>query len=297
MSNTGSVAPGGDDPEPPAAGSSQRETGCGPSPDADRVWRRPNMRVSWIKAIPRGNGEPLLIGHHFSKTGGTSLIRHAQNMLGLRGFYTFGQDTNDQRLRNGQPLLMDLPRPRIDDIKILTGHGLIQQAINRFIGRDARLFTIIRDPFDRFASVYKHRLRTMPQEQWPTPEELFEQQRANPWSHELRRRFCKPESGPLPTGANGPDAQLVKALGRFDMILTTEHLDDQNEHLFAHIGLPGTRERARVYPETPDLGSVTREMVYERDGVDLAIHRRATRAWLANRSVNPYRLHATVEAG
>ena len=223
--------------------------------------------------MPKGDGPPVLIGHHFSKTGGTSIIRHAQKQLGLRGIYTYGWATNKQRHANGQPMFDELPKPRIDDIRVLTGHGLTRQVVNRFIGRDALLFTIVRDPFERFASVYKHRLRTLPEERWPTPRALFEEQRRSPFASEIKRRFCAPIRDPLDF------THVWSGLARFDMVLATEHLDDQNEHLFAHIGLSGTRERARVYPETPELGDVTREEVYERDAVDLQIHRRAVQAW------------------
>lgn len=239
--------------------------------------------TSWVRFVPKGDGAPLLIGHHFSKTGGTSIIRHAHRSLTLRGIYTYGPATNRQRRANGQPLLHELPRRRLDDVRVFTGHSLTRQAVNRFVGRDALLFTIVRDPFDRFASVYKHRWRTRPERHRPTPERLFEVQPPNPFASELLRRFAPP-------GADVNDwPTVIQALARFDVVLTTEHIDAQNGHLFAHIGMPGTTERARVYPEVPDLDEVTRERVYERDAVDRRIHERATAAWAQDGILQAFR--------
>ena len=242
--------------------------------------------TNWIRHVPKGKGAPMLIGHHFSKTGGTSIIRHSHQSLTMRGIYTYGRAMNRQRLENDQPLIYDEPRARLDAIKVLTGHGLTRHVVNLFTGRDALLFTIVRDPFERFASTYKHRQRTRPEGHKPTPEAMFTKQPPNPFASELVRRFAPP-------GADASDWPTVrKALAKFDMVMATELIDEQNEHLFAHIGLPGTRERARVYPEQPDLAGITRETIYERDPIDLEIHRRAVRAWRKRGKIQAFRPNA-----
>ena len=241
---------------------------------SDETTTAPKAPAALPERLGTPGGEPMLIGHHFSKTGGTSIIRHAREELGLRAFYTYGDAMNRQRRENGRRTLFEFPRRRHDQIKILTGHNLTREVLDLFAHRDILFFTIVREPWARFVSVLKHRRRTQPEEKWPKPGELMRVQPASPFATELRRRF-------------GDDPLAV--LARFDMVLTTEHLDEQNGALFAHIGLGPTTERVRVYPEKPDMGLVTPAMLRERDALDADIHARASRAWVEERSLQAFR--------
>lgn len=236
---------------------------------------------AWIRHVPRGSGAPLLICHHFPKTGGSTLLRHARTRLGPDRVHTFGRHNNADRIAAGLQLLTEWPQARVDRIAYLTGHHLTRQAVNRFTGRDARLVTLVRDPFERFRSLVKHIRRTRP-EDTREPEAIWADTSPNPAARELLHRF-------RPPGTAVELAEVVVTLRRFDAVLVTEHLDDQNPLVFAQLGLPGTRERARVYPEEPDTGAITREMVQERDAIDSEIHRRATRAWIRRGQLNAFR--------
>ena len=230
---------------------------------------------TWLpERLGTRGGEPMLIGHHFSKTGGTSIIRHARLALGQAGFHTFGAAMNRERRGRGEPLLTERPRHELDRIKVLTGHGLTREVLDLFAHRDILFFTIVREPWARFVSVYKHRHRVRPEGHRPTPGRLLRTQPANPFATELTDRF----------GGTDP----FDVLRRFDMVLTTEHLDEQNGALFRHIGLPPTAERVRVYPEKPDMGLVTPERLLKRDALDADIQRRAAHAWTHGRSLQAF---------
>ena len=241
---------------------------------SDETTTAPKAPAALPERLGTPGGEPMLIGHHFSKTGGTSIVRHAREELGLRAFYTYGDAMNRQRRENGRRTLFEFPRRRHDQIKILTGHNLTREVLDLFAHRDILFFTIVREPWARFVSVYKHRHRVRPEGHRPTPGRLLRTQPANPFATELTDRF----------GGTDP----FDVLRRFDMVLTTEHLDEQNGALFRHIGLPPTAERVRVYPEKPDMGLVTPERLLKRDALDADIQRRAAHAWTHGRSLQAF---------
>lgn len=219
---------------------------------------------------------PILVGYHFAKTGGTSLLRHAKKHLPSDQFHEYGSGSNARRREAGEQLLTELASDQLDRLLYVNGHGIDIDIARLFQRRKLCLFTVVRDPYDRFISSYKHRLRTKPKDQQPTPRELLDEQGENPFSSHVSGRFGS--------------GRLQAALGRFDCLVATEHLDVQSKQLFAFIGLPGAKERARVYPETPDLDGIRPEDIYARDPIDREIHQNAVAYWLKHKRLgNPYR--------
>lgn len=239
--------------------------------------------------------DPIIIMFHVSKTGGTSLLRHAAGaglLLRVRNrllrsvgisprqerVYVLGSTSNRNRAAAGWPNLEEMTEEQRNAIRYLGGHGVVLDTVRQFRHRPILMMTVYRDPYARFVSVYKHRQR-MKSGKGSSPEQLFEE-RPNPVSSNLMRRTGKDD--------------VAEMLPLFDAILVTERLDDDTARVFSHIGLGGVTKHARVYPEQPDMGSITREMVYERDAVDLQIHRRLTEHWQASDGdpdwpMNPFR--------
>lgn len=206
-----------------------------------------------------------LIGLHVDKTGGTSVNAHAVATLGDgEGYFVYGALANARRVMCGAPLLAEFPLERLDRTRLVFGHALELADAFLFPADRTLLFTIVRDPFERFVSKYKHYLRRDRRtHRNSSARAYFEQLRRDSFASVLFRTFGRF------TEATEPDtASLSEILANLDFVLWTAELDSQGSELFALLGLPPMTERHRVYPETPDLDGITREEIAAANPLD-----------------------------
>ena len=220
----------------------------------------------------------VLVGLHLAKTGGTSLHAHAKGCLPDRSqYYVCGVHEDAKRIMMGNPILSELD---LEEITFAFGHNLLLEDALLFSEERLVMFTIIRDPFHRFVSQYKHYFRTRTDSGRPkTALEFLEDYPTNPTACRLEDLF-----GRLAPGKNLSKQRISNILKNIDLVLTTERLDESSPILFEIIGMPGPTERSRVYPERPNLEGITPEYIYELSPIDKFIHDsvKATADWRVN---------------
>ena len=232
---------------------------------------------------------PVFIGLHFAKTGGTSILAHVVQHIDDRfAVHGYGPRANTERLFSGERLLEEYTDAELRRVRFVFGHGVNADVPALFPDARVRLFTVCRDPFDRFISSYKHHLRTGKSNRQLTARAFFDQSVENPFASAVLNGFGAyvPDNG---------DERLRETLRSFEFVLTTEHLDTQSAALFGQLDLPPLAIRKRVYPGTPDLGDLTREEIYARDDLDTTVNRSVNERFLdtADRggdTLNPFGL-------
>ncbi len=208
---------------------------------------------------------PILAGLHIDKTGGTSVQAHAAAMLGDGvGYSVSGALANATRVMRGDPLFAEYPPERVARIRLLFGHVLKLEDAFVFPEERLRLFTIVRDPFERFVSRYKHYLRRdRSTHHKNSARAFFEATRTDSAAAALFSSF-----GRFTESEVRDEAALAEVLANLDYVLWTGSLDHQGSELFALLGVPPMSERHRVYPETPDLDGLTRDDVAAANPLD-----------------------------
>jgi tetratricopeptide (TPR) repeat protein len=210
----------------------------------------------------------VVIGLHFAKTGGTSVQAHAvQHFEDRFAFHGYGPRANTERLFAGERLLEEYSDDELRRVRFVFGHGVNADVPALFPRGSVRLFTVCRDPFDRFVSGFKHHLRAAKSGDQLDARAFFDQYAPNPFANAVFEGF-----GAYANGAETVnEAGLRETLRNFELILSTEHLDAQSPALFGPMGLPPLSMRKRVYPETPDLGDLKPEDIYGRDDLDTMV--------------------------
>jgi tetratricopeptide (TPR) repeat protein len=208
----------------------------------------------------------VLIGLHFGKSGGTSLLAHAvEHFADRSAVHGYGPFANAERLFSGERLLEEYSAEALRKVRFVFGHGVDADVPALFAPGQVRLFAVCRDPFDRFVSHYKHVRRTDSARSQIGARAFLDHYPANPFADAVMTGF-----GAYVGGDTG-EAGLRATLRNFELVLTTEQLDAQSALLFGQVGLPPLALRKRVYPETPDLDGLTPEYIRARDVLDAMV--------------------------
>lgn len=251
----------------------------------DRLFKR-------YGAVPPGT---VLIGLHFAKTGGTSLLAHAVSQFPDRfAVHGYGPRANAERLFNGERLIEEYDADELKRVRFVFGHGVNADVAALFPPERVRLFVVCRDPFTRFVSTYKHHLRTDKAGKPLSPRAFLDRQTQDPFAEAVLRGF----GAYAPDGQQAGEAALVETLRNFEFVLTTEHLDAQSADLFRAVDLPPLSTRKRQFPDEPDLDGITSEEIHERNRIDTVVSRSANEAFAkqagaAGGTHNPFGFDAT----
>ncbi len=233
----------------------------------DRLFKRSD-------AVPPGT---VLIGLHFAKTGGTSLLAHAVSQFPDRfSVHGYGPRANSERLFNGERLIEEYDAEELARVRFVFGHGVNADVTALFPPERVRLFVVCRDPFTRFVSAYKHHLRTDKAGKPLSPLEFLGRQTQDPFASAVLRGFgaYAPDSG------QDGETRLIEALRNFEFVLTTEHLDAQSADLFGTVGLPPLDTRKRQFPDEPNLEGISAEDIYARNRIDTVVSQRANETFV-----------------
>lgn len=211
---------------------------------------------------------PTLVGLHIGKTGGTTLHDHVRGAIDHPKAYFRASPFEDfRRAVSGRPLLPEMKPKAVQRIRFAAGHDLTTRHAFAFEEERLKLFTIIRDPFERFVSQYKQYLRARVDSGRPMGlREYLDYVPKDSAARRLHQSF-----GAFDSNAEATVESTKEILGNFDYVLFTERLDDQGSALMALIDLPPLRERRRAFPGAPDLEGLTRDDVVARDPIDNAI--------------------------
>lgn len=210
----------------------------------------------------------LLVGYHFAKTGGTTILSNFRDCLGSQACYSFGYHAYQKRFLSSEPIINVDPE-RSAGVRVAFGHGVSDDTFGFFPGRDIHLFCAIRDPFTHAVSQYKHHVRTNtvgPRNM--TFEDFYRKRKHNPFATIIVQQFPSlAGSDEAPLGSRVRDV-----LRNFRFVVSTDKLDEQTAHLYRFVGARVEAPRRRVYPEEIELGSITREMVIEQNQLDYELN-------------------------
>lgn len=85
-----------------------------------------------------------LVGHHFPKTGGSSVLSHAASYLHEGHYYSFGPHGNTKRLYSEKALLAEFPPEKSSELRFVFGHGVDFSTLAHLSTNEVALFAICR---------------------------------------------------------------------------------------------------------------------------------------------------------
>lgn len=242
------------------------------------MWRTVAARLS---ALGRGakrtdrtgaQAEPAsqVLGFHFARTGGTTLLNHLERQLGPEACFNYGTNPDIARLLNGERLFEDRPAEERAGYRLIFGHQVDDHLLAIAGAPSVDLFTVTRDPYDRLLSIFKHDTRLRRQRGLPVRglQAVMTDLGPDPFARALVRRF------PRLAGEGDLRAQALRVLRHFRFVLATEDLDRQAPYLCAALGCPGEMARRRQYAEAVADPELSRADVHAASPVDAEINQR-----------------------
>ncbi|MGE0494609.1 MAG: hypothetical protein AB7S38_35695 [Vulcanimicrobiota bacterium] len=189
---------------------------------------------------------------HLPKAAGTTINGHLwQHLEWNRAVFHLGQWGYQDRLHHGLPQFEDLTAPELAEVRVLCGHRTYYGIHQRFGGREARYFTVLRDPAERCVSRYNFArsrgLAVASFEQWYG--DCFLKQARSSACDFYARRF----TGLALAGEQAYRAALA-LLERCWYVGLADSLDHDLPHLFSSMGLPLAYTRRRVAGASVQLG-------------------------------------------
>jgi hypothetical protein len=185
--------------------------------------------------------DPLYLFIHLPKTGGTTINGHlARHLAWDEEVVHLGPWGDRRRDQEGRPDPTGWPAGAWERVRAVVGHGVDGSTADLVAGREARYFTVIREPAERLVSLYNFQVSRSGTDLgfW----EWHERFGANRMTRRLRKALDA-----------GSPAELRDTLRRFWFVGVTEHLHDDLPHLFAAIGVPVTWTNRRVTGAGDDL--------------------------------------------
>lgn len=243
--------------------------------------------------------QATLVGHHFAKTGGTSIGAHVVLNLDRAQHYPYGRHNATKRLYNCKPLLEEYAADDVAKLRFVFGHDVNASILGLLPHNNIELFAVCRHPVARFVSSYKHflrnaHLRKRGRDQGGehgrlSARRVFKRQHPSPFAHEILRRY---ELLADPNASSDKE-KLISILQTMRFVISTEMLNERSVGLFATIGLPPLSEQRRAYNETVDLGDLHAEEIMSRDHLDMMVYEAVNDAWTsanaaAERRNNPF---------
>jgi len=212
----------------------------------------------------------LIVGYHVAKTGGTTVMHHITDHLGDDAFFNYGNHPAADRFFSDKPLWEELSREARAPVRFLFGHHVNDHILADLGGRDAALFSVIRDPYTHFVSQYKYHLSVIKGEgRHVSARKYLDKWLPNRVSSEFYKFFRLLLSDPeTPFGIDA----LYEILKQFRFLCVTEKLTEQSVEITQELGIPPIEGRHRVSKSKVDLEGITAEEVYAKSPIDLQIY-------------------------
>lgn len=221
---------------------------------------------------------PVYLYVHIPKTAGTTLRLHLMTRLqpATRIISASPTDLDDDAA------FLSRSQTELDACDVVLGHGVSRHAARFFPDREARFFTVLREPVAHAISRYNWSFREEPGvvKQPPAFEDWFKINTRNPMCRWLLTRYHRRMRVALPRGEYDDDRLFGEArdiLQTFWCVAQTEQLERTAAPIFDALDAPGRIERnyriageehRKLVERTPDLEAFIRE----RSGADLRLY-------------------------
>lgn len=198
--------------------------------------------------------EPLWIFLHVPKCGGTTFKAHVENHLAMEEtFFEFSHWGRHYREERGLPEFVDRPDEERARARVLAGH-LLGYGIHHEVpgNREARYFTVLRDPAERCVSLYNYRWSRgqAPDDFGEWYEGWYRANQSDFQTTFLARRLF---AGNLPEDGEQRLAMAQRLLGLCWFVTTTDRWSADLGWLFGEMGLPGDWRHYRKAGESLPL--------------------------------------------
>ncbi|MCZ0814019.1 sulfotransferase family 2 domain-containing protein [Roseovarius sp. EGI FJ00037] len=211
--------------------------------------------------------DPLYVFVHLSKTGGTSLFRHMQRHLASEDDLVYLGPLGDaERERLNRPPLEDRPENERQRVRVLIGHRVKMSTLDLVPWREPRLIFVMRDPVKRLISKYNYQMHRQGLSDDPVPFFTWlENLKPHAWDSAfwLCRRFLEMEADALRDVAQRQQI-ANRLLERFNLVTTTERMDEDMPHVFRQLGIPSEMRRENVKGRDHKVALTPDEDVLER---------------------------------
>jgi hypothetical protein len=230
--------------------------------------------------MPPTDRDPLWIFLHIPKCGGTTFKAHVERYVPLEEqFFEFSNWGKEYRAKRGLPEFADRPTEERAKARVLAGHNL-GFGIHHLVpgNREARYFSVLRDPAERCVSLYNFR--------WSrgSIKTSFDDWYANwyrPNQSNFQTRFLATRlfDGNLPDDGQQRLAMAQSVLEQCWFVTTTDHWNEGLNHIFAAMGLPTDWQHYRkagdshVLPESHPAKGETVQRRFAADEQTLAMIR------------------------
>lgn len=97
--------------------------------------------------------EPIYFFFHIAKNGGTTIIEHIKKSLPKDQYLELSSEKIDKS--ESERLVAGLGEGEKDKLKVIFGHS-VSADLGKYFSREARYICIVRDPVERFVSLYNY---------------------------------------------------------------------------------------------------------------------------------------------
>jgi hypothetical protein len=189
---------------------------------------------------------PLWIFLHIPKCGGTTFKAHIERHLAIEeSFFEFSNWGRQYRADRGLPDFAHRSEMQRASAEVLAGHQL-SYGIHRLVPglRDARYFTVLRDPAERCVSLYNFRW-SRGQATDDFSEWYHTWYRVNQSDYQTRFLAERLYSMDLPASSQQRLAMAQSLLELCWFVTTTERWNEGLDHIFSAMGLPADWQHFR----------------------------------------------------
>lgn len=195
------------------------------------------------------SADPLYVFVHLSKTGGTSLFRHLQRHLESEDDLVYLGPLGDaERERLNRPPLEERTEDERRRVSVLIGHRVNMSTLDLVPWREPRLIFVMRDPVKRLISKYNYQMHRQGLSDDPVPFFTWlDNLKPHAWDSAfwLCRRFLEMEAHRI-QGVAHRQGIANRLLECFNLVTTTERMDEDMAHVLRQLGLPAEMRHENV---------------------------------------------------